>query len=125
MQEVGLQLGSIECRACQSVILEPNVQCQLDHLRHLHVLDKNEDGDDRSWGCIKVLKYSEESKAYNNVDHRFLVEWKDLNRSQSRVSFFALCLCNPIPIIPFAKGHNLLKSLHFVILYRIVKPNHP
>jgi hypothetical protein len=42
--EIDLQLESIEC----IVILEPKLQCQLDHLRHLHILDKNEDGHDRS-----------------------------------------------------------------------------
>jgi hypothetical protein len=48
-QEVDLQLGSIEFRAYQSIILEPKLQCQLDHLRQLHVLDKNESSHDRLW----------------------------------------------------------------------------
>jgi hypothetical protein len=47
-QEVDLQLGSNECRAYQSVILEPKVQCQLDLLRQLHVLEKNEDSRDKT-----------------------------------------------------------------------------
>jgi hypothetical protein len=38
-QEIDLQLGSIECRAYQSVILEPKHQCQLDYLRKLHILE--------------------------------------------------------------------------------------
>jgi hypothetical protein len=81
-QEVDLQLRSIECRAYQSVVLEPKVQYKFDHMRQLHVLDKNEGGHDRSWECIKVLKYSEERTANDNVDHRCLVEWNGLNRTQ-------------------------------------------
>jgi hypothetical protein len=91
-QEVDLQLGSNECRAYQSVILEPKVQCQLDHMRQLHVPYKNEDGHDRSWECIKVLKYSKERTADFDIDHRCLIEWNDLNNSQSWVNFFAFCL---------------------------------
>jgi hypothetical protein len=91
-QEVDLQLGSNECRAYQSVILEPKVQCQLDHMRQLHVPDKNEYGHDRSWECIKVLKYSKERTADFDIDHRCLVAWNDLNNSQSWVNLFAFCL---------------------------------
>jgi hypothetical protein len=73
-QEINLQLGSIECRAYQSVILEPKVQCQFDHLRQLHVLDKNEGSHYKLWECIEVLKYPKDMTADNNVDHRCLVE---------------------------------------------------
>jgi hypothetical protein len=73
-EEVDLQLESIEYRAYQSVILEPKLQFQLDHLRQLHILDKHEVGHDRSWECIKVLKYPEEMIADDVVDHRCLVE---------------------------------------------------
>jgi hypothetical protein len=103
----------VHSRAYQSVILEPKVQCQFDHMRELHVLDKNEDGHDRSWECIKVLKYSEERTADFDIDHRCLVEWNDLNRSQSWVNFFALCLSKRTPIISFAKDHKLLEKSPF------------
>jgi hypothetical protein len=121
-QEVDLQLGSNECRAYQSVILESKLQCQLDHLRQLHVLDKNVDGHDRSWECIKVLSYSEERTADDNVNHRCLVEWNDLNKSQSWVNFFALCLSNPTPVVFFTKEHQLLDRSPFSHLIPYCKP---
>jgi hypothetical protein len=46
-QEIDLQLGSIECRAYQSVVLELKLQSQSVRLRQLHVLDKNEGSRDR------------------------------------------------------------------------------
>jgi hypothetical protein len=77
-QEVDLKLELIECRAYQSIILEPKLQCQLDHLRHLHVLDNDEDSQAKTWDCIRVLNYAEERIADDDVDHRCLVEWNDL-----------------------------------------------
>jgi hypothetical protein len=70
VQDVNLQLGSADCRAYQRVIFEPKHQCQLDHLGQLHTLDKFENGHERSWGFIKVLKYSEEKAADNSVDYK-------------------------------------------------------
>jgi hypothetical protein len=35
-QKVNLQLGSTECKTYQSILMEPKLQCQLDHLRQLH-----------------------------------------------------------------------------------------
>jgi hypothetical protein len=73
-QEVDLKLGSNESRAYQSVILDPKLQFQLDHLRQLHIIDKNEDDHDRSWECIKVLKYPEDRTDDDDVEHGCLVE---------------------------------------------------
>jgi hypothetical protein len=106
-QRVNLQLGSTECKTYQSALLEPKLQCQLDHLRQLHILDKIEGDHYKSWECSKVLKYSEEKAVDGSVDHKCLVEWNDLNKSQSWVNFFALCLSNPTPVISFAKEHQL------------------
>jgi hypothetical protein len=111
--KVNLQLGSTECKTYQSILMEPKLQCQLDHLRQLHILDKIEGDHDRSWECSKVLKYSEEKTVDGSVDHKCLVEWNDLNKSQSWVNFFALCLSNPTPVISFAKEHQLLDKPPF------------
>jgi hypothetical protein len=107
-QDVNLQLESAECGAYQTVVLEPKLQCQLDHLRQLHTHDKIENCHDRSWECIKVLKNSEEKAAGDSIDHRCLVEWNDLNRSQSWVNFFPLFPTNPAPIMSFDRVHKLL-----------------
>jgi hypothetical protein len=123
VQGVNLQLGSAECRAYKIIILEPNLQCQLDHLRQLHTLDRLEDGHDRSWECSKVLKYTKERTEDDGVDHRCLVEWNDLSKSQSWVNFFTLCLSNPKPIISFSREHKLLDKFPFfnLIPYRKLK----
>jgi Reverse transcriptase (RNA-dependent DNA polymerase) len=94
-------------------------------LRQLHVLDKNESSHDRLWDCNKVLKYSEERTVDDDVDHRCLVEWNDLNKSQSWVNFFALYLSNPTPITSFAKEHQLLEKSPFchLIPYCKAKPS--
>jgi hypothetical protein len=48
---------------------------------------------------------------------RLLVEWNDLNISQSWVNFFALCLSNPTPAISFAKEH---KMSHKSLFYNLI-----
>jgi hypothetical protein len=68
------QLGLAECRTYQSFIFEPKLQFQLDHLRQMHTLDKLEDDHDRSWECIKLIKYTKERTADDGVGHRCLVE---------------------------------------------------
>jgi hypothetical protein len=124
VKDVKIQLGSAEYRAYQSVILEPKPQCQLDHLRQLHILDKLEDGYDSSWECIKVLKYAKERTAVDGVYHRHLLEWNDLNKSKSLLKFFVVCLNNPTPIISLAREHTLLNKPPFfnLIPYCISKP---
>ena len=120
--EVVLQLGVTECNAYQTTLMNPKSQSQLEHLRQLHMLDKVED--DKSWECVKMLKYSEEKDLDNSVQHKCLVEWNDLNKSQSWVNFFALCLSDPTPVISFAREHKLLDKRPFchLIPYCKVKP---
>jgi hypothetical protein len=57
--------------------MKPKLPCQLEHLRQLHIMYKIEGGRDKSWECIKVLKYSEEKTKDDSFDHKYLVEWKD------------------------------------------------
>jgi hypothetical protein len=56
--EVDLQLGVTECNVYQTALVHPKSQSHLEHLHQLHILDKAED--DKSWECVKILKYSEE-----------------------------------------------------------------
>jgi hypothetical protein len=86
----------------------------------LHVLEKNVGGHDKTWECIKVLKYSEEKFSTNSDHHKCLVEWNDLNMSQSWVNFFAFCLSNHTPIISFAKEQQLLDKSPFLLSYAIL-----
>jgi hypothetical protein len=103
-------------------LIHPKSQSQLEQLCQLHILDKVED--DKTWECVKILKYSEEKDLINSVQHKCLVESNDLNKSQSWVNFFALCLSNPTPAISFAIENNLLDKNPFChpIPYCKVKP---
>jgi hypothetical protein len=93
--------------------MKPKSQTDLDWLRQLYILDKTEDDLDESWECTKVLKYCEDSGMDMSTNHNCLVEWNDINKSQSWVNFFALGLSNRTPIISFARKHNLLDKMAF------------
>jgi hypothetical protein len=85
--------------------MESKLQCRLDHLRQLHILDKIEGDHDWSLETIKLLRYSEEKATDDSVEHRYLLEWNDLNGSQSWVRNFALCLDNLTPNISFDREY--------------------
>jgi hypothetical protein len=85
-------------------LIHPNSQSQLEYLRQLHILDKAED--EKSWECVKILNYSEEKDSSNSVQYKCQGEWNDLNKLQSCVNFFALCLSNPTPVISFVREYK-------------------
>jgi hypothetical protein len=62
--EFDLKLGVAECNVYQTALVPQKSQSQLEHLRQLNILDKFED--DKSWKCLKILKYSEEKDSNNN-----------------------------------------------------------
>jgi hypothetical protein len=70
-----------EFNVYQTALVHPKSQSQLEHLRQLHTLDKVED--EKIWECIKILKYSEDKDSNHSFQHKCLVEWNDLNKSQS------------------------------------------
>jgi hypothetical protein len=100
-------------------------QTELDRLLQLHLLDKSENDQDKSWECTKVLKYCEELGMNTSANHTCLVEWNDINRSQSWVNFFVLTLSNPTPIIAFARNQNLLHKMPFQHLIQYCKTKTP
>jgi hypothetical protein len=67
-------------------------------IHQLNILDMSEDDKDRSWECTKVLKYCEEIGVDKSMNHKCLVEWNDINMSQSWVNCFVLSLSNPTPV---------------------------
>jgi hypothetical protein len=93
-----------------------------EYLRQIRILDKIED--DKSWKCVKVLKYSEDKGVDDSVQYKYLVKWNDINNSTSWVNFFALCLSDPTPIRSFARDQKLLDKSPFchLIPYCKVKP---
>jgi hypothetical protein len=76
-------------------------------------LDRLEEDQDKSWECTKVLKYCEEIGMNTITNHKCLVEWNDINKSQAWVKFFALSLSDPTPVISFARNQNLLNRMPF------------
>jgi hypothetical protein len=92
-------------------------------LCQLHVLNKIEDDLDESWECTKVIKSCEYSGMDMSTNHYCLVEWDNMNKSQSWVNFFALCLSNPTLVFLFARKHNLLHKMPYqhLVNYRKVE----
>jgi hypothetical protein len=123
--DVPIHLGASKCLIYHSALMKTKSQSELDWLRQLHILDKEEDDLDESWECTKVLKYCEDSRKDMSTNHNCLVEWNDINNSQSWVNFFALSLSNPTPIISFARKHNLLDNMAFQHLVHYCKARNP
>jgi hypothetical protein len=73
-----------------NVQLESGFQSKFDCLRRLHTLDMTEDEKDRFYECTKVKMYSEEDEMDGNTSYKCLVEWNNMNKSQSWMHFFAL-----------------------------------
>jgi hypothetical protein len=54
-----------------------------DRLENLLTLDMIEEDDDKSWQFSKMLEYNEEREAIDGHRYNCLVEWKDINKTQS------------------------------------------
>jgi hypothetical protein len=92
------------------------------YLTNLHTLDMIEEDDDKSWQCSKMLEYNEERGASGEYQLHFLVEWKNINNTQSRInSFVLLSLNNPTPIIAFARANNVWNKMPFCHLVQYCK----
>ena len=124
-KDIDLHLGIPECQIYHSALIGSKSQTELDRLHHLHMLDLSEGDKDKSWECTKVLKYCEETGMSTSTNHKCLVEWNDINKSQSCVNFFALSLNNPTPVITFARNQNLLDRIPFCHLVQYCKTKTP
>jgi hypothetical protein len=102
--------------------MESKSKCQLDYLRQLYILDKIDD--DKSWECAKVFEYYEDKGVDDSIQHTCLVEWNDINNSQSWVNFFALYLCNHTPGVSFVRDQKLLDKVRFAIEFHTARLNH-
>jgi hypothetical protein len=89
---IDLRLGIPECQIYHSALTGSKSQIEQDRLHQLHLLDRLEDDQDKSWECTKVLKYCEEIGMNTSTNHKCLVEWNDINKEQIWVNFFALSL---------------------------------
>jgi hypothetical protein len=108
-RNIDLHLGIPECQIYHSALTGSKSQIELDRLHQILLLDRLEDDQDKSWECTKVLKYCEEIGMNTSTNHKCLVEWNDINISQSWVNLFALSLSNPTPVIAFARNQKPFK----------------
>ena len=91
-----------------------------DRLCSLRMLDMAEENEDTSWECSRMLEYHEDRGGNDSHHLHCLVEWSNINKTQSWVNFFEQSLINPIPIISFARSNNLIKSLEKIYLLKNV-----
>jgi hypothetical protein len=78
-KDIDLHLGIPECQIYHSTLIGSRSQTELDHLHQLHILDRSEYDQDKSWECTKVLEYWEETGINTSTNHKCLVEWNDIN----------------------------------------------
>jgi hypothetical protein len=65
--------------------------------------------------------YCEEIGMNTSTNHKCLVEWNDINKSQSWVNVLVLSLSDPTPIISFATNQNHLSRMPFCNRIRYCK----
>jgi hypothetical protein len=70
-----------------------------------------------------VVDYCKEKGDVNSSNHKYLVEWNDINKTKSWVNYFALSLRNSKPIISFARNNNLLHKMPFCHLTQYCRSN--
>jgi hypothetical protein len=69
-----LQLGVLECQVYHNDLINTKSQVDFDLLRQLHMLVNTEEDQD-----MKIDDHSS--------NHKFLVEWNDINKTKSWVNF--------------------------------------
>jgi hypothetical protein len=87
------------------------------------MLDQTEEDNDMSWGCCKVFDYCKEKGDYLRSNHKFLVEWNDVDKTKSWVNYFASILSNPKTIISFGRNNNLSDKIPFFHLTQCCRSN--
>jgi hypothetical protein len=46
------------------------------------MFDDNEEENNMSWKCHKVFDYCKEKGDINSTNHKYLVEWNDINKTK-------------------------------------------
>ena len=83
-----LQLGTSECKIYHSILMHSKSKIDFDRMRHLHILDMAEENKDTSWECSKMLEYHEDNGGNEGRHLNCLVEWRNINKTQSWVNIF-------------------------------------
>jgi hypothetical protein len=88
------------------------------------MLDKTKEDNDMSWECHEVVDYCREKGDVESSNHKYLVEWNDVNKTKSWVKYFTLNLSNPKTIldkIPFSHLTQYCRSNTAVDIARMHK----
>jgi hypothetical protein len=114
-----LQLGVVECKVYHNILLNTKSQIDFDFLLQLHSLDETEE--DNRIICFgkkcKLVEYSRGKKEDDHCsNHKFLVEWNDINQTKSWVNFLASSISNPKPIISSARSRNHIDLIEYAFL---------
>jgi hypothetical protein len=118
-----LQLGVVECKVYRNLLMNSKYKVDFDRFLQLHMSDKTEEDKDISWECHKVVDYCKEKRDVNSSIHKSLVEWNDINKTNSWVNYSALSLIYPNSIISFARNNNLLDKMPFCHLTHYSRSN--
>jgi hypothetical protein len=78
-----LQLGGFECKVYHNDLLNTKSQVDFDRMLQVHMLDQNEEDNDMSWECHKVVDYCKEKGDVNSSIHKCLMEWNDIHETKS------------------------------------------
>jgi hypothetical protein len=74
------------------------------------------------WECYKVVDYRKKGVNHRS-NHKYLVEWNDVNKTKSWMNYFVSSLINPKPIISFARNNDLLDKIPFCHLAQYFRSN--
>jgi hypothetical protein len=115
----------VECKVYHNVLMNTKSQADFDRLMQLYMLDNTEEDNDMSWECYKVVDYCKEKGDVNSSNHKYLVEWNDvdINKTKSWVNYFALSLINPKTIISYERNNNILDKMPFCHLTQHCRSN--
>jgi hypothetical protein len=78
-----LQLGVLGCKVYHIALLNTKSLVNFDGLRQLYMLDKTQDDKNKSWERCKVVDYCKEKGYDHSSNHKCLVKWNDINKTES------------------------------------------
>jgi hypothetical protein len=111
----------MECKIYHDTLMNSKSRNDFDRLRNLHTMDMIEEYNNKSWQWSKMLEYNEERGASGEHQLNCLVEWKNLNKTQSWFNIFTLSHSNPTPIIAYTRANNVLDQMPFCHLIQYCK----
>jgi hypothetical protein len=115
----------VECKVYHDFLINAKYQDDFDFSGQLHSLDMMETQEEKDiyWECCKVVNFCKEIGDDNGANQTCLVEWNNINKTKTRMKYFALSLNDPKTVISFASNNNLLDKMSFCHLTQIRRSN--